>query len=173
MLTLNFKTPYKTDLLWKWWLDVDIEFHWKTRECKVREDDDGKMFLQNFLGKDTITCFVFLAKKGLIANENLKTSLLGRMWSLGTGNWILIFERLILIIGSSHDHPQFCLSDTRDQDAIIVFVPSFNWDCPRVSSGPFLWRIQAFKSSEEVLHAVQILLVRLDFVILIICFVPF
>lgn len=150
-----------------------IEFHWKTRERQVREDDDGTVFLQNFLRKDTITCFVFLAKKGLIANENLKTSLLGRMWSLGTGNWILIFEWLILVIGSSHAHPQFCLSSTRDQDAIIVFVLSFSWDCPRVSSVPFLWRFPAFKSSEEVLHAVQILLVWLDFVILITCFVPF
>lgn len=34
------------------------------------------MFLLNFLRKDTITCFVFLAKKGLIANESLKTLLL-------------------------------------------------------------------------------------------------
>lgn len=38
----------------------------------MREDDDDKMFLQNFLRKVTITCFVFLAKKGLTATESLK-----------------------------------------------------------------------------------------------------
>lgn len=52
--------------------------------------------------------------------ENLKTLLSGMMQSLATGHWVLISERLILIIGCS-DHPQFCLSNTGAQDA--VFVP--------------------------------------------------
>lgn len=43
--------------------------------------------------------------------ESLQTLLLGMMQSLATGNWVFIFERLILVIGSSHDHPQFCLSN--------------------------------------------------------------
>lgn len=53
--------------------------------------------------------------------ESLKMLLSGMMQSLATGNWVLISERLILVIGSGHDHhPQCCLSNTGAQGAVVV-----------------------------------------------------
>lgn len=59
----------------------------------MKEDDDNKMFLLNFLRKDTITCFVFLAEKGLIANESLKTLLLTQGVISGYGELDISFRK--------------------------------------------------------------------------------
>lgn len=55
---VNSETPDKTGLLWKMLTEYrctnlipdsySIEFHWKARECKMRDDDDDRSFYGTF-----------------------------------------------------------------------------------------------------------------------------
>lgn len=75
------------------------------------------------------------------------------MQSLAARHWVLISERLILIIGSSCDHPQFCLSNTGAHDAMVV--PHSLKGAETVHKSlldHFPLRILAFESSGEILH---------------------
>lgn len=68
----------------------------------MREDNDGKVLLENFLKKDTITCFVFLAEeKGLLCSKSkdlvVRHDAISGCWTLGINfskahfsNWKLL-----------------------------------------------------------------------------------
>lgn len=117
------------------WLAVPLNF--TDKQENIVEEREWWQSVSIFLKKDAITCFIFLAKnQGLVTFESLKM-LSGMMQSLATGNWVLISERLILVIGSSRDHPQFCLSNTGARGAVVVSHSLTRcWKCPQVSPGP-------------------------------------
>lgn len=130
LLLLKFKLLIKRVCCEKCWLNIDAEiwclipislnFTEKEENVKWEMVMMTDLSTELFLRKSTTTVFVSLAKKGLTANESVKTLLLGKMWSLAIGDWILIFEGLVLVIESGHGHLWVRIWNTGDEDAIIA-----------------------------------------------------
>lgn len=105
--------------------------------------------------------------------ESLNSLLSGMMQSLATRHWVLISERLISVIGSSCDHPQFFLSNIGAQMQWLCHIVKQSAETVHKSIlDHFPLRILALEGSGGILH-VQIVLLHFDFVVLITCLVPF